>query len=78
MKTLELKVSEMSCGGCANSVRAVLSQELSVDKDQVEVSVEDGKARVKSDAEPTSEQVDSALKALKEQGFPASVVGGRG
>lgn len=76
MTTLHFKISGMSCGGCANSVRSMLSQQLGVDKDRVEVSFEDGTATVKMDAAPGAAQVESALKTLNEQDFPASVAGG--
>ncbi|AWV91308.1 heavy-metal-associated domain-containing protein [Bradymonas sediminis] len=78
MKTLELSVAGMSCGGCANAVRTMLSQKLGVDRDRVEVSAEAGTASVKLDSAPTPEQLESALQALKEQDFPASIVQGLG
>jgi len=78
MKTLELSVAGMSCGGCANAVQTMLSQKLGVDKDRVEVSAEAGTASVKLDSAPSADQLNSALQALKEQDFPASIVDGLG
>lgn len=74
MTTLEFSVEGMTCGGCANGVRATLSQQLGVPRDRVEVSHVDGSARVSLDAAPSPEQLESALAALQKKGFPGRLV----
>ncbi|MFW5966330.1 MAG: heavy-metal-associated domain-containing protein [Persicimonas sp.] len=73
MDDYKLYVSGMSCEGCANSVRSILSNELALDEEDIEVSIDNGTAVIASD-EPFNEDSDrlaAALYALKKQGFPA-------
>ena len=74
MTTLKFAVEGMTCGGCANGVRATLSQQFGVDKDRVEVSHTDGSAQVSLDGAPAPEQLESALAALQKKGYPGRVV----
>ncbi len=73
MKQTKLYVSGMSCNGCVNSVRTILSKNLGVDKDEIDVSLDNGTAVISTDEplDAKSEQLAEALYALKEQGFPA-------
>jgi copper chaperone len=73
MNQTKLYVSGMSCGGCVNSVQTILSKQLGIDKDDIDVDLDNGTAIITSD-EPLSadsDALDEAIFALKRQGFPA-------
>jgi copper chaperone CopZ len=76
MTELKLYVSGMSCNGCVNSVRTILSNGLGVDKDDIDVSLDNGTAVIKpgEDAPSGGDQLDETLYKLKKQGFPAQQV----
>jgi copper chaperone CopZ len=73
MNELKLYVSGMSCDGCVNSVRTILSNGLGIPKDNVDVSLDNGTAVIKpgDTSETSSDQLDATLYELKKQGFPA-------
>jgi copper chaperone CopZ len=74
MARLKLEVSGMNCGGCANSVRTILSDKLGVEKDRVDVRLDDEAASVELNTAASAEKLDAALFELQEQGFPSKVV----
>ncbi|QDG51514.1 heavy-metal-associated domain-containing protein [Persicimonas caeni] len=76
MKELKILVSGMSCGGCANSVRTIISKNLGLDKDDIDVSVDNGTAIIATDepVDTDSDTFHATLYELKKQGFPAQKV----
>lgn len=72
-KDIKLYVSGMSCNGCVNSVRTILSNNLGIDKDSIDVNIEGGSAIIRTDEplDPNSDQLAETLYELKKQGFPA-------
>lgn len=75
MTDLKFSVSGMTCGGCANSVRTILSRQFGVDKEQVQVDLDDAQAQVQLAKRPAADQLDAALTALNEHGFPSQLAG---
>lgn len=67
---MELKVDGMSCGGCVNSVKRILTKELEISEDQVDVQLTEGKASV-PDSVP-QEKLSEALQRLAAAGFPSA------
>jgi copper chaperone len=65
METVVIKVNGMTCGGCVNSVRKVISAIDGVSK--VEVSLEGAKATVVYDA--ARAQPPAIKSAIKDAGF---------
>ncbi|MFP4597545.1 MAG: heavy-metal-associated domain-containing protein [Persicimonas sp.] len=76
MSQIKLYVSGMSCNGCVNTVRTVLSNKLGLEKDDVDVSLDNGTAVIATDKplDPDSEELAGALLDLKKRGFPAQMV----
>ena len=76
MKELKILVSGMSCNGCVNSVRTILSKNLGLDKDDIEISLSNGTAVIATDepVDTDSEKFHTTLYELKRQGFPAQKV----
>ena len=76
MSQIKLYVSGMSCNGCVNSVRTILGNHLGMDKDTIDVSLENGTAIIDTDRplDPGSDELAEALYQLKRQGFPAQKV----
>ncbi len=76
MKHLKILVSGMSCGGCVNSVQTIISKKLDIDKDDIEVSLDNGTAIIATDepVDTDSETFHATLYELKKQGFPAQKV----
>lgn len=68
---MELKVDNMTCGGCVNSVRRILSKQLVVDESEVEVSLDSGSATI-PDVAP--DVLQNALEKLSGAGFDARPV----
>ena len=66
---MELKVENMTCGGCVGSVRRILVKQLGVDEADVQVELESGRATI---PEPPPERLRVALEKLEKAGFPAS------
>ncbi len=64
---VELDVTGMSCQGCVRSVKAILGKSLGLDREQVEVDLESGKARFEYEGDGAS--LEQALARLEEQGF---------
>ncbi len=76
MSQIKLYVSGMSCNGCVNTVRTVLSNKLGLEKDDIDVSLDNGTAVIATDEplDPDSEELAGALFDLKKRGFPAQMV----
>ena len=76
MKNIKLYVSGMSCDGCVNSVRTILSKNLGIDKDDIDVNLDNGTAIFGTDAnvDPDSDEFAATLYELKNQGFPTQKV----
>ncbi len=70
MKTTVLKVSDMSCGGCVNAVKAALTGVQGVQ--EADVTLEDKTARVASEE---SVSADALVAAVSAAGYSASVEG---
>lgn len=68
---MELKVENMTCGGCVNSVRRILAKQLQVPEDAVTVDLTAGSAKVPDVA---TELLDNALAKLSNAGFEARPV----
>ena len=67
METVELKVEGMDCQGCVKSVSRMLSGVAGVQ--QVEVSLEEGRARVTFD--PAKANLAEFRKAVERAGYKA-------
>ncbi|HEY4328988.1 MAG TPA: heavy-metal-associated domain-containing protein [Phycisphaerae bacterium] len=67
MKTVEIKIDGMSCGGCVNSVTMALSKVPGVTTQKVEI----GRARVQVN-EPDG-NAEAAVAAIEKAGFDAQV-----
>ena len=76
MSELKLYVSGMSCGGWVNSVRTILSNGLGIDKDDVDVDLDNGTAVIKpgESVATESDRLNETLYELKKQGFPAQKI----
>ena len=61
MKSTVLKVSDMSCGGCVNAVKAALTGVEGVQ--EADVSLEDKTARVISDESISADDLVAAVSA---------------
>ena len=70
---MELKIEGMSCGGCVSSVQRILTRNLEVDADAVEVDLDGGSATVPDDLD--AERLQTALAKLAKAGFPATRAG---
>ncbi len=70
LKTVELDVEGMYCGGCAISTRAALTRLSGVRR--ADVSMDTRKARVTY--EPARVTVEQMISAIRKIGFTASVV----
>ena len=70
--TTRLSVSGMSCQGCVRSVTNILSNAVGVDKEQVQVDLEQGAAQFPTPADPA--RVDEAITQLGKQGFEAKPI----
>jgi copper chaperone CopZ len=68
---MELKVENMTCGGCVNSVRRILVKQLGVDEATVNVDLESGRATAPA---ADSDKVATAIEKLARAGFPAHSV----
>lgn len=68
MKTVELKVSGMSCGHCLNTVRSALAMVQGVA--DADVSLEAGQATVRAD-DAVAE--DALVKAVERSGYSAAL-----
>lgn len=66
MSTVHLNIEGMTCGHCTAAVEKALKSVEGVE--QVEVSLEPGKAVVKGSADP-----DSLIQAVVEEGYEARV-----
>lgn len=66
---MELKVENMTCGGCVSSVRRILAKQLEVEESAVDVELQTGRATIPS-TDP--ERLQTALEKLARAGFPAS------
>ncbi len=64
-----LEVSGMTCQGCVRSVTAILARALEVEKESVEVNLDEGVARF---PESGAERVAIAIEKLGRQGFVAT------
>lgn len=64
---IELNVSGMSCQGCVRSVKAILGKSLGIERDGIDVALEEGKARFDFGGE--AEVLETAIARLSEQGF---------
>jgi copper chaperone len=67
METITVKIQGMTCGGCANSVKRVLSDIAGVQS--VEVSLDAGEARVEYD--PAQADVARFKQAIMDAGYTA-------
>lgn len=67
---MELKVEGMTCGGCVGSVRRILTKQLELPEDRVEVQLEGGRATVPDDV--PGDKLEAALQKLSGAGFPAT------
>lgn len=65
---MELKVENMTCGGCVGSVQRILSRQLEVDPSQVQVDLDRGLATFPDVAD---DSLQLALQKLEKAGFPA-------
>lgn len=68
---MEIKVENMTCGGCVSSVRRILSKQLEVDEAQLDVDLERGRATIPA---TDHDKLELALGKLGKAGFPASLV----
>ena len=68
MNNIVLKVSDMSCGGCVNAVKAALTGVEGVK--EAEVSLEEKTARVTSDETVSADDLVAAVSAA---GYSASI-----
>lgn len=66
---MELKVNNMTCGGCVSSVRRILGKQLGVDENEVQVELESGRATI---PDAPAERLQVALEKLAKAGFPTS------
>jgi len=66
---MELKVQNMTCGGCVSSVRRILVKQLEVDESAVSVELESGRATIPT---PDPARLEAALEKLAKAGFPTS------
>lgn len=64
--TVKLAVSGMKCGGCKTTVEKALHETAGVES--VEVSLEEGSAIVRGDADPVE-----LARVVTEAGYPATV-----
>lgn len=67
MREFVLKVSDMSCGGCANAVKSALTRVEGVQ--EAEVSLEEKTARVIGDETVSAEEL---VTAVSDAGYSAS------
>lgn len=65
METITLDVKGMSCGGCVNSVKRVVSPIPGVE--QIDIALESGKVSVRYD--PTQAQPDQFRSAIRDAGY---------
>lgn len=66
---MELKIDNMTCGGCVSSVRRILAKQLELEETAVDVQLATGRATIP----PTDpERLEVALQKLARAGFPAS------
>lgn len=68
---MELKVENMTCGGCVSSVRRILGKQLEVDESEVQVDLASGRAMV---PDASAERLPIALEKLEKAGFPTAAV----
>jgi copper chaperone CopZ len=68
MNNIVLKVSDMSCGGCVNAVKAALTGVKGVQ--EADVSLEEKTARVASDETVSADDLVAAVSAA---GYSASI-----
>ena len=66
---MELKVEGMSCGGCVNSVKRILTKNLEVDESSIAVDLDAKSATIPDDTDTA--RLETALEKLKMAGFPA-------
>ena len=66
---MELKIENMTCGGCVASVRRILMKQLDVGEDEIQVELEAGRATVPA---VDADRLAVALEKLENAGFPAS------
>lgn len=64
---ISLNVQGMSCQGCVRSVTAIISKTLELDREQVEVSLEQAQASFPN----TGADLAPLLEKLTAQGFPS-------
>ncbi len=69
MKTITLKLSGMSCQGCANTLKVALSRVSGVRR--ADVSFEDAHARLV--LEDDVEAIDDLVSAARDAGYEASL-----
>jgi len=67
---MELKVEGMSCGGCVSSVKRILTKQLEVPEDEVEVELAEGRAVVPDSV--SDDKLAVALERLTAAGFPST------
>lgn len=68
MQTITLNIGGMTCGGCVNSVKRVLTESAGVS--DVDVRLETHSATVRFDADKTS--IDALKAAIEDAGFTAT------
>lgn len=70
MKTVQLKVSGMSCGHCVGSVKQALESVPGVS--QVEVSLSEGISTISG----SDFEIAALIEAVKEEGYTAEITSG--
>lgn len=68
---VELLVTGMSCQGCVRSVKAIIAKSLGIERDDVDVDLDSGRAVF--EVSGAREGLKLALNKLDKQGFTARV-----